>query len=74
MLYNLLMTIVLTTGEYEINLIDNNLNKQECDKRSEVLSRIVADELNSNDSKEIAFVRVTCEKMKQTNTPKYNVF
>lgn len=74
MLYNLLMTIVLTTGEYEINLIDNNLNKQECDKRSEVLSRIVADELNSDDSKEIVFVRVTCEKMKQTNKPKYNVF
>ena len=73
MLYNLIMTIVLTTGEYEINLIDNNLSKKQCDERSLVLSNIVADELNKNDYG-VAFVNVNCVVMKQSNTPKYKQF
>lgn len=74
MLYNLIMTIVLTTGEYEVTLLGNNLNKQTCDQRASVLAKIVKEELEADASSQIDFVRVSCTQMKQqTNTMKYTM-
>ena len=75
MLYNLIMTIVLVNGDYESNLVDTNLTKEQCNVRTVVLDKIVKEELEvdkrNNVDNQISVVRVFCTEIKQTNTHKY---
>ena len=75
MLYNLIMTIVLVNGDYESNLIDTNLTKEQCNVRTVLLDKIVKEELEvdkrNNVDNQISVVRVFCTEIKQTNTYKY---
>lgn len=69
------MTIVLVNGDYESNLIDTNLTKEQCNVRTVVLDKIVKEELEvdkrNNVDNQISFVRVFCTEIKQTNTHKH---
>lgn len=69
MLYNLIMTIILVNGDYESNLIDTNLTKEQCNVRTVVLDKIVKEELEvdkrNNVDNQISVVRVFCTEIKQ---------
>ena len=67
MLYNLIMTIVLTTGDYETNLIDMELSGKQCQERALALNKIIYEELkrdkdNAVDNK-IYSVNVMCTEV-----------
>ena len=62
------MTIVLVNGDYESNLIDTNLTKEQCNVRTVVLDKIVKEELEvdkrNNVDNQISVVRVFCTEAK----------